>query len=221
MAACKKDEYVTTTSKNISLTLQPDILSYIHICAGVSINQLAIFQFIYGLGFWAKSGTYQSLVVTWPGLRLRAYKQLLVSHVLIRLDFIVELFPRRAAARETLAGVSRSLWICVECVIEILRLECVAWNSQSSLSSDRGSPRVEEIIQGLDCNQCKPNRFIFVQVLFQIVELLAIRVVCGYCCLTAGYFIYHEYSVCLLVLIDQRSCRGLCCLSFVWIRHYL
>ena len=64
----------------------------------------------------------------------------------IRLDFIVELFPHRAAARETLAGVSGSLRICVECVIEILWLECVAWNSQSSLSSDRGLPRVEEII---------------------------------------------------------------------------
>jgi len=63
-----------------------------------------------------------------------------------RLDFIVELFPCRAAARETLAGVSGSLWICVECVIEFLRLECVAWNSQSSLSSDCGSSRVEEII---------------------------------------------------------------------------
>ena len=64
----------------------------------------------------------------------------------IRLDFIVELFPRRAAARETLAGVSRSLQICVECVIEFLRLECVTWNSHSSLSFDRGSPWVEEII---------------------------------------------------------------------------
>jgi len=56
------------------------------------------------------------------------------------------LFGLSASLRETLGDVSGSLWICVECVIEFLRLECVAWNSQSSFSSDRGSPRVEENI---------------------------------------------------------------------------
>ena len=83
------------------------------------------------------------LVFGWPASH-KAWVLTLVYG--IRLDFIVELLPRRAAAQETLAGVSGSLWICVECVIEFLRLECDAWNSQSSLSSDRGSPRVEEII---------------------------------------------------------------------------
>ena len=38
--------------------------------------------------------------------------------VKVRWDFIVELFSRQAAAPETLAGVSESLCICVECVIE-------------------------------------------------------------------------------------------------------
>jgi hypothetical protein len=42
-------------------------------------------------------------------LRLRAYKGLLISRVLGRLDFIMELFPRRAAARETLVGCCRIL----------------------------------------------------------------------------------------------------------------
>jgi hypothetical protein len=42
-------------------------------------------------------------------LRLRAYKGLLISRVSGRLDFIVELFPCRAAARKTLVGCCRIL----------------------------------------------------------------------------------------------------------------
>ena len=60
----------------------------------------------------------------------------------------------------------------MECVIEFLWLECVAWNFQSSLSSDRGSSRVEGIIRVWIAIIVSQINFIFVQALFQIVELL-------------------------------------------------
>ena len=87
-----------------------------------------------------------------------------------RLDFIVELFSSRAAARETLAGISGSLWICVKCVIEFLQLKCVVWNFQSSLSSDRGSSRVEGIIRVWIAIIVSQINFIFVQALFQLLN---------------------------------------------------
>jgi len=87
-----------------------------------------------------------------------------------RLDFIVELFSSRAAARETLAGISGSLWICVKCVIEFLQLKCVVWNFQSSLSSDRTGGRN---YQGLDWNHCKPNQFDLCASTISVVKLLA------------------------------------------------
>ena len=48
-----------------------------------------------------------------------------------RLDFIVELFPDRAAARETTAGVSGYPWICMECVIKFIWIECVTSRNPS------------------------------------------------------------------------------------------
>jgi hypothetical protein len=81
-------------------------------------------------------------------LRLRAYKGLLTGRVPSRSDFIFRgVIPRQTAARESLDDdlirffilkiIFRILIDLCGVRDRLLRLECVAWNFWSSLSSDR------------------------------------------------------------------------------------
>ena len=119
---------------------------------------------------------------------------------------------------------SRFLWICVECVIKLLRLECVAWISVESPSLDRAligfRARVGELLLlGLHLRWVLVSRVYYPSIDFVYLHDLDLLVRIGWnlrsVCLRDIYssypILYSEYCL-AWGLSAELSC---CCLTYI------